>query len=84
MKHINWKTVGKQVLLYTLGTLGFSLFLLLAGEEDPANPMSFSKFLLIKVGAMAGLYICYLIGKYLYHAGLLPDSVYEGLEDEEV
>ena len=40
-----------------LGLWGFFSFIILAGEEDPMNPLSIEKFFLIKGAAGLSLYL---------------------------
>lgn len=61
--------------LWILGIWGFLSFIVLAGEEDPANPMPFGRFFLIKASAMLSLVLCYYVGKWLHRAGYLPDEL---------
>ena len=56
-----------------LGIWGFISFIILAGEEDPMNPLSIEKFFLIKGAAGISLYICFRIGSWLNSKGLIPD-----------
>ncbi len=56
-----------------LAVWGTFSFLILAGEEDPLNPMPLGQFFLLKSGAMLSLYLCYLTGKWLYSKGLIPE-----------
>lgn len=56
-----------------LGLWGFFSFIILAGEEDPMNPLCIEKFFLIKGAAGISLYICFRIGSWLNSKGLIPD-----------
>lgn len=80
----HFRTAMKHLLLWLVVGVGFFCFLIFAGEEDPANPMSFSRFCLFKLGALAGLYIVYRVGKVIYNAGLFPEHIYKELEEEEI
>lgn len=71
----------KWAVLWILGIWGFLSFIVLAGEEDPNNPMPFSEFLIIKAGAMASFLLCFYVGKRLHRAGYLPDELDE---DEDI
>lgn len=53
--------------------LGFLSFVILAGEEDPMNPLSFEKFFLIKGTAGLSLYLCVRLGSWLNTKGLIPE-----------
>lgn len=80
----HFKTAMKHLLLWLVVGVGFFLFLMIAGEEDPANPMTLSQFCMLKFGAMAGLCLVVVFGKALYRAGLFPDNIYKELEEEEL
>lgn len=72
----NKKTISeaaKWAMLSIIGIWGFISFIMLAGEENPLEPMSLSRFILIKLCASISLYLCYLTGKWLSKAGYLPD-----------
>ena len=72
----NKKTISKATkwaLLSTLCIWGFISFMMLAGEENPLEPMSLNRFILIKLCAAISAYLCYLAGKWLYKSGYLPD-----------
>ena len=56
-----------------LGLWGFFSFIILAGEEDPMNPLSIEKFFLIKGEAGLSLYLCYRLGSWLNSKGLIPE-----------
>ena len=49
-----------------LGLWGFFSFIILAGEEDPMNPLSIQKFFL-------SLHLCYRLGSWLNSKGLIPE-----------
>lgn len=79
-KHIT--TAMKHLLLYITIGVGTILFMIVAGEEDPANPMTLEKFFLLKFGALGGLFLLVWICKKIYRAGLFPDSIYNEMEEE--
>lgn len=56
-----------------LGIWGFISFIILAGDEDPINPLSLEKFFLIKGAAGLSLYLCVRIGSCLNSKGLIPE-----------
>lgn len=56
-----------------LGLWGFFSFIILAGEEDPVNPLSLEKFFLIKGAAGLSLYLCIRLGSWLNSNGLIPE-----------
>lgn len=71
-KAVQWAAV------WMLGIWGFLSFIVLAGEEDPRDPMPLGEFFLIKAGAMASLLLCFYVGKRLHRAGYLPEELDEG------
>lgn len=74
-KAVQWTAV------WFLGIWGFLSFIVLAGEEDPRDPMTLGEFFLIKVAAMASLLLCCYVGKRLHKAGYLPEELDE---DDEI
>lgn len=60
-------------ILYALMIIGFMAFLVLAGEDNPYDPMPLFKFFFLKVSALAVLGCCVWIGKFCDSKGLLPD-----------
>lgn len=66
-KFIQW------IVFSLLAIWGFISFFFLAGEEDPMNPLSFEKFVLIKAAAGLSLYLCVRIGSWLNSKGLIPE-----------
>lgn len=78
------KTIAKHILFFIIASAEVLLFMIVAGEESPNEPMPFEKFFLLKFGALAGMYIFYRIGKVLYNAGLFPDHIYKEIEEEEI
>lgn len=56
-----------------LGLWGFLSFFILAGEEDPINPLSIEKFFFIKGAAGLSLYLCVRLGSWLNSKGLIPE-----------
>lgn len=75
--------VGKYILFFTLMMIGLFAFCILAGEEDPNNPMPFKVWLIYKLGSMAVLALLYFIGRILHRAGLLPAEFDEELKEDE-
>ncbi len=65
--------VVKWALLFALSIWGCISAMMLAGDENPLEPMPLSQFILIKLCAAVSLYLCYLTGKWLYKSGYLPD-----------
>lgn len=63
--------------------VGFFGLLILAGDDDPYNPMPFGRWFMLKASGAALIYVAYLVGKLLYRNDLLPDSFYEELDEED-
>ena len=77
------KDIGKKVLLGTIFCWGMLSFMVLAGDEDPNNPMTASEFFLAKFAAFVSLAMCVLAGKYCYRKGWLPEEL-DNIDDEEI
>lgn len=75
-KLIQWAIVTA---LFSVGLLAL---LVIAGNDDPANPLPLGEWLLIKVIAAAIAYACYRFGRYLYRLGLLPVMDYDFKEED--
>lgn len=60
----------------------FGAFIMLAGEENPYEPIPLGEWLLIKTTAMAVFVMVALIGRWLYRLGLLPEFLHKMLEGE--
>lgn len=65
-KYVQWAIVT------ALFGVGFLAFMVIAGDDDPANPLPIGKWFLIKAVAAAIVYACYRFGRFLYSLGLLP------------
>lgn len=65
-KYVQWSIVS------ALFGVGFLAFMVIAGDDDPANPLPLGKWFLIKAVAAAVVYACYRVGRFLYSLGLLP------------
>ncbi len=77
MKIIRW------TLYILLGAWGFFSFCVLAGDEDPNNPMSMTQFFMTKAVALASLYLCCRVGKLFDDNGLLPEFKDPEQEEDE-
>lgn len=66
-KYVQWAIVS------ALFGVGFTALLVLAGEDDSANPMPTGEWYLIKAAAVAVVYACYRLGRFLHNLGLLPE-----------
>lgn len=72
MKMKSNKTV-KWAIFYAIGLWAMLSFIVLAGDEDPQNPMPLLDFFLIKTGALASFALSLWVGKLLNRAGFLPE-----------
>lgn len=72
----------KQAALFVVFGIGFFGLLILAGDDDPYNPMPLGRWFLLKAFGAALMYVACRIGKLLYHHNLLPDSFYKKEEGE--
>lgn len=41
---VNWKKVRQYSLLYILFGIGFFAFMIVAGDDDPSNPLPFGRY----------------------------------------
>ena len=73
----------KNILFYSIMAIGFALFMIVVGEESPDSPMTLGEFFLWKFGALAGLYLLFMLGKRLFKAGLMASDLYDELNREE-
>lgn len=70
----NAKKIKQWVVLTVLFMFGFASFLVLLSEDAATEaPTPTGKFIAVKVGALAVLCLCVLVGKYLNRKGLLPE-----------
>lgn len=77
------RNIAKWAVLIAVFCWGTFNFLVLAGEENPNEPMLLLMFLIVKSGAMANMYLCYKVCQWLYKKGLLPDYVKKQIEMED-
>lgn len=73
------KSVIQHTLLYVLFGIGFFAFMLLAGDDDPSNPLTLGQWFAIKLAAAAVIYLCVKVGKFLDSKGLMPE-----MDDPEI
>lgn len=69
------KKIAQWALLSALCFIGTISFMILAGDEDPMNPIPFGRLLITKALAMAVLAVCVLCGKWLKKKGYLPEYI---------
>lgn len=82
MRKMQFSEIGKWVLFFALCSIGTISFMILAGEEDPYDPMPLGTFFLYKFGALGVIGLCIYIGKKLYAAGMLPKRIIKEIEEE--
>lgn len=80
---VNWKKVGQYILFCVLFGIGFFAFMIVAGDDDPSNPLPFGRWLAIKSVAMGVLVACVFTGKYLNKLGLFSEIDFDEDEDDE-
>lgn len=69
----NRKKVIQWSVFSTLSCVGFLSLMVMAGDDDPQNPLPFGRWLTIKLCALAVFYLCIILGKYLNRKGLIPE-----------
>lgn len=72
---VNWKKVRQYSLLYILFGIGFFALMIVAGDDDPLNPL--------RLVAMGVLVACVFTGKYLNKLGLFSEIDFDEDEDDE-
>lgn len=70
---MNTKKVLSWMLLSAIGGIGMIAFMVLAGDEDPMNPLQLSELFLIKGLAAASIAALYFIARYCDRKGWLPE-----------
>lgn len=70
---IDSKKVIQWTIFSTLFSVGYLALLVLAGDDDPYNPLPLGEWFLIKFCAMVVIGLCVLVGKYLNGKGLIPE-----------
>lgn len=80
---IDGKKVIQWTIFSTLFSVGFIALLVLAGDDDPSNPLPFGRWLAIKSVAMGVLVACVFTGKYLNKLGLFSEIDFDEDEDDE-
>ena len=76
------KKFAQWALFSVLSITGIIAFTILAGDEDPMNPMPFGRWLLIKALATVVIAVCIYGGKRLYKKGYMPKSIDTITEEE--
>lgn len=70
---MNTKKVLSWLLVSAIGGIGMIAFMVLAGDEDPMNPLQLSEWFLIKGLAAASIASLYFIARYCDRKGWLPE-----------
>lgn len=70
---ITLKQVGQWSLLTILTIWGMLAFIVLVGEDNPEMPMSLTKFMLLKVGALVNMGAVGVIAKWCNKRSWLPN-----------
>lgn len=70
---MNTKKVLSWMLLSAIGGIGMIAFMVLAGDEDPMNPLQLSELFFIKGLAAASIAALYFIARYCDRKGWLPE-----------
>lgn len=67
------RKIIQYAIFYALGFWGIFSIIFLAGEEIPGQPMSLTRFFILKTAGMASLILCFITGRWLNKKGLLPE-----------
>ena len=70
---MNTKKVLRWLLFTAICGIGMIAFMVLAGDEDPMNPLQLSEWFLIKGLAAASIAALYFIARYCDRKGWLPE-----------
>lgn len=74
----------KHILLVATCLVGFCAFLIMAGEEDPCEPMPAERFFLMKLAALLVFFLCFLFGKFCVRNNLFPKSFIEDMREDGI
>lgn len=72
----------KWAIFSALFAVGFIGLLILAGDDDPYNPMPLGRWFMLKAMGAALMYAAYRIGRLLDRYNLLPE--FKDLEEDEL
>lgn len=72
----------KWAIFSALFAVGFIGLLILAGDDDPYNPMPLGRWFMLKAMGAALMYVAYRIGRLLDRYNLLPE--FKDLEEDEL
>lgn len=76
------KEFAKWAAISALTVIGSMAFMVMAGDENPEQPMSVGVFLLVKAISMFILVGCLLTVRYMYQHGYMPDLLNRLAEEE--
>ena len=74
--------VFKWCIATAIFAVGFFGLLILAGDDDPYNPMPLGRWFMLKAMGAALMYVAYRIGRLLDRYNLLPE--FKDLEEDEL
>ncbi len=74
----------KWSILSAVFSVGFFGLLILAGDDDPYNPMPIGRWLLLKAVGAALIAASVYVGKVLDRHDLLPENFHDLDEEEEL
>lgn len=77
------KSIIQWSLFLSLMTVGVISFMVMAGDEDTAVPMSLTRFLLTKTIALFVFEIVFIACKYFHRRGMFPEWIYSFANEED-
>lgn len=75
------ETMAQKIRFGILASVGILALFIMAGEDQPGNPMSDAQFFISKGAAALVIYGCYRLGKRWKRMGLIADPKEEEGED---
>lgn len=76
--------IFKWGLFSALCSVGFFGLMILAGDDDPYNPMPLGKWFILKAFGASLIYAAYRVGKLLDRHNLLPDNLNDIDKEDEL
>lgn len=77
------REAARWAVFSALCLLGFFAFMMLAGDDDPENPLPAGQWLLIKGAAFLTLLLCVWAGKALHRNGCLPEEIEKEIGEDD-
>ena len=77
------KTFVQWLMFLSLTTIGLFSFLVMAGDENPQQPLTISEWLLVKFSAAIVFISVYLACRFCYNNGLFPEYIDRVASKEE-